>query len=241
MKEGRKVYLQTLGAVGESKKEARKAALERAHAIREFEIDLYWKRANYFWLLQAAVFAAVGLTWKNGGATSQILPIGLTSLGVVTAWAGWLASQGAKFWQRNWEHHIDMLEEEFEGNLYKTVYVNLTGARRSLTGVSESLALCFTIFWIVVLIIVSFSTNSNWSLRPADIAWPPSLVELVTVASWFLAGMGMIFLFRQKTGIKGNRIEYPEEMSFQGDSLGSPKLRRDRKARPSLVRREPNI
>ena len=38
-----------------------KAALNRAHEIRKFEIELYWKRATYFWLLQAAVFTALGL------------------------------------------------------------------------------------------------------------------------------------------------------------------------------------
>ncbi|HEX8224141.1 MAG TPA: hypothetical protein VF605_10025 [Allosphingosinicella sp.] len=242
MSEGRDLYLQTLGAAGTDKKDARKAALERAHAIREFEIELYWKRANYFWLLQAAVFAAVGLTWKaERSALPQILPIGLASLGVITAWAGWLASQGSKFWQRNWEHHIDMLEGEFEGDLYKTVYVNWSGAKWSLTGVSESLALCFTVFWVLVLGIASFSINSNWSLSPADLAWPPRWIEVETFASWCLAGVGVVFLFRQKTGIKGNIVDYPEEMNSQGQPMASPKLRRDRNARPFLVRREPSI
>ena len=40
----------------EQRRQAREKALERAHDIRRFEIDLYWKRATYFWTLLAAVF-----------------------------------------------------------------------------------------------------------------------------------------------------------------------------------------
>ncbi|PNK76643.1 hypothetical protein CEQ35_022730 [Yersinia enterocolitica] len=32
-------------------------ALEKAHEIRKFEIELYWKRTAYFWTLIAAMFA----------------------------------------------------------------------------------------------------------------------------------------------------------------------------------------
>ncbi|MCC9001729.1 MAG: hypothetical protein LM549_03765, partial [Candidatus Competibacter sp.] len=33
------------------------SALEKALDIRKFEIELYWKRAAYFWTLIAAAFA----------------------------------------------------------------------------------------------------------------------------------------------------------------------------------------
>ena len=85
--------------------EARRAALARSHEIRQFEIELYWKRANYFWLLQAAVFAAVGLTWKNtASGVPPVIPVLLSALEVVTASAGYLSALGSKFWQVNWEH-----------------------------------------------------------------------------------------------------------------------------------------
>ena len=38
-------------------KEIRTKALERALDIRKFEIDLYWKRAAYFWTFIAATLA----------------------------------------------------------------------------------------------------------------------------------------------------------------------------------------
>ena len=35
-----------------------KAALEQAYEVRKFEIELYWKRATYFWTFIGASFAA---------------------------------------------------------------------------------------------------------------------------------------------------------------------------------------
>lgn len=40
-----------------SDSDKRKFALEHALDIRKFEIELYWKRATYFWTLIAATFA----------------------------------------------------------------------------------------------------------------------------------------------------------------------------------------
>lgn len=240
MTTGREIYLQTLDAV--ESKTARKAALQRAHDIREFEIELYWKRANYFWLLQAAVFAAVGLTWKaEGAALPEILPIGLASLGVITAWGGWLANQGSKFWQQNWEHHIDMLEAEFEGNIYKTVYVGPLGISWSLTRVSEALSLCFTVFWFFVLILATLTKNPDWTFKSSELAWPHTLIEWETIGSWLFTVAGVRFLFRQSSRISGKHIDYPDEMDRHGDPMGFPRLRRATNARAFLVRREPNI
>ncbi|QNR65148.1 hypothetical protein IAQ67_14620 [Paenibacillus peoriae] len=41
----------------EKQQEKQKKALEMALDIRKFEIDLYWKRATYFWAFIAATFA----------------------------------------------------------------------------------------------------------------------------------------------------------------------------------------
>jgi hypothetical protein len=34
------------------------------------------------------------------------------SIGVITAFAGYLTANGSKFWQENWEAHVDLLENE---------------------------------------------------------------------------------------------------------------------------------
>lgn len=242
MSEPRAKYLRTVGLQALSKKSARKAALDRAHAIRQFEIDLYWKRANYFWLLQAAVFAAVGFTWRMQAETNLgIVPVGLAALGLVTSFAGWLAAHGSKFWQRNWEHHIDMLEGEFEGRLYKTVYVSRAGMRWSLTGVSESLALCFSCFWVFSLLVVSLSANPNWTLNPDQLTLRLNPMELQTVACWALAALGLRFLYAQASELTGDIERYSGTVESHLAKTDKPRLRRDPAATPFLISREPNI
>ena len=95
-----------------------KAALDRAHEIRKFEIELYWKRATYFWALQLAAFTGFGVLWHEAHLSSRLLALLFTAVGAATAHAGWLSVRGPKFWQENWEKHIDCLEVRFEGNLH---------------------------------------------------------------------------------------------------------------------------
>jgi len=96
-------------------------ALKIALDIRKFEIELYWKRAAYFWTFIGATLAGyVGIQ-----ATSVVnkidLSIVLTCLGIVFSF-GWLCvNRGSKHWQENWENHVDMLENEECGPIYKIV------------------------------------------------------------------------------------------------------------------------
>jgi hypothetical protein len=234
-------YRDKLDLKGAQRKGAREAALARAHEIRQFEIELYWKRANYFWLLQAAVFAAVGLTWKAEGATfPKFVPLILSSVGLLTAWAGWLGTQGSKFWQRNWEHHIDMLETEFEGNLYKSVYVGPSGVKWSLSGISENLAFCFAIFWSLVLATVSIWANPNWTFAPSQIS-RPNVTEWLTFLSWAIAIGGCIFLYSRGSGVKGQQNPYPDVAKAEGLSPAKARLTKDSAAKPYLLRRKPHL
>ncbi len=149
MSEARKVYLKAANLAALNRKEARRAALARAHDIRKFEIELYWKRASYFWVLQAAVFTAFGLIWQDGDLEKWgPITVSLACLGALTALASWLAANGSKFWQGNWEFHIDMLEDEFEGRLHKTIRLGRLGVRWSVSGVNDRLLVCFFVFWV---------------------------------------------------------------------------------------------
>ncbi len=226
-------------------KALRLAALERAHDIRKFEIDLYWKRANYFWLLQAAVFTAVGLTWKadigtagsgTGPAIAPIVPIALAGLGVVSSCAGWRGSLASKFWQRNWEHHVDMLEGEFEGHLYKTVYVGRDGTAGSVSGINENLAFCFFIFWALLLLVASFSLN-RWDLDPAHLRFDSDLLTWETFGVWFVTAIGVGTMIDKGSKVTGKREAYP-----QNDlEIDSPEKAMGLKGKPHLIRREPSI
>jgi hypothetical protein len=118
-------YLSTLGldGSGATGKPRLEAALTRAYALRNFEIEHYWKRATYFWAFQVAIFAAFGLLWKATEITTSPITVALAGLGILTALANAFSARGSRVWQDNWENHIDMLEDEIEGRLYKTVWM----------------------------------------------------------------------------------------------------------------------
>lgn len=97
-------------------------ALEYALDIRKFEIELYWKRGTYFWTLIAATFAGyfavlAAETIENKLFNAYVL----ACIGFVFTLAWFLVNRGSKFWQENWENHVDMLEDSISGPLHKTV------------------------------------------------------------------------------------------------------------------------
>lgn len=236
--------------------EARKAALSRAHEIRKFEIELYWKRAAHFWLLQAAVFAAIGLSWRGFlDGSSPLIPIALAALGTVTAFAGYLSAKGSKFWQENWEYHIDMLEDEFEGRLHKTAYVGKDGVSWSVSGINSRLAMCFFVFWLLVSLFTSILAVSplvqSFSFDDCLLNWFQThneLIQLLTII-FILALMGLacLLLFLRKsyfTGAKGVSLTGSKPRIEGKDSIDVDKLpdveTLSKKKKPFLIRREPN-
>lgn len=100
---------------GDRQREALKQALD----IRKFEIDLYWKRAGYFWTLNAAVFAGYFMA-ANAERPQFLTLFVLGCLGLVFSVAWYLVNRGSKAWQRNWEAHVDLLEDEAMGPLHKS-------------------------------------------------------------------------------------------------------------------------
>ncbi len=94
-------------------------ALKFALDTRKFEIELYWKRATYFWAFIAVTFAFYGLVQRVPSPEKEFLSFTVSCLGLVLS-VGWLfANRGSKQWQENWEHHVDHLENEVMGPLYK--------------------------------------------------------------------------------------------------------------------------
>lgn len=106
-------------------------ALEKALDIRKFEIDLYWKRATYFWAFIALAFAAYFMVFKefefmaeHKTFYNEIL-LGISMFGLFLSLCWFCVNKGAKYWQENWEKHVDLLEDEIIGPLYKTTVDNL--------------------------------------------------------------------------------------------------------------------
>lgn len=156
-------------------------ALERAQDIRKFEIDLYWRRATYFWTFIGATFAGFLAIEASGAQNKQDLSVILSCLGVVFSFAWLCVNRGSKFWQENWEKHVDILENEVTGPLYKVVlsrnlddYTRAEKARDWITGpsalsvskINQLISLYVFILWLMLLWYslptFAFSAQINW-------------------------------------------------------------------------------
>jgi hypothetical protein len=88
---------------------------EVAVATRQFEIDLFWKRALFFWGFIATAFVALG-TLEGKSPTLSLL---VSGFGMVCSLAWTLANQGSKYWQEQWESKIESAEDDITGPLFK--------------------------------------------------------------------------------------------------------------------------
>jgi len=115
-------YKQSFGLGEISDRQKAEKALEHALDIRKFEISLYWQRATYFWALIAAVFAGYfAVLSSEHMRDKEFNSYVLACVGLIFSLAWFLTNRGSKYWQENWENHVDMLEDEIIGPLYKTI------------------------------------------------------------------------------------------------------------------------
>lgn len=133
-------------------------ALDCALDIRKFEINLYWKRAAYFWAFIIAIFTAY-FTLHVGENTEPYFILGTTVVGFIFSFSWYLVNRGSKFWQNNWEMHVDFLEDEVMGSLYKIVknpkkfktYEVFSGYASSVTRINQLLSFVITGVWVLLI------------------------------------------------------------------------------------------
>lgn len=93
-------------------------ALNKAHDIRKFEIEMYWKRATYFWTIIGVALAGFFVLARDPASSDTYV---VSCLGFLFSLGWYLVNRGSSVWQRNWEAHVDLLEDEITGPLHKTV------------------------------------------------------------------------------------------------------------------------
>lgn len=103
-----------------------KEALKQAYEIRKFEIELYWKRATYFWTFIGVSFAGYVAFFNTTSVDTppnsekEFILVLIACVGFVFSVAWHCVNKGSKFWQENWENHVELLEDKVFGPLYKT-------------------------------------------------------------------------------------------------------------------------
>lgn len=93
--------------------------LKRSYELRDFEIELYWKRAQYFWGFIAVIYAGYFLmiTYDKHPISNELLSI-VCSIGSVFSFGWYLVNRGSKKWHEHWENIINELEDKLEKPLY---------------------------------------------------------------------------------------------------------------------------
>lgn len=198
-------------------------ALQHALDIRKFEIELYWKRSTYFWTFIAAALAGFGAIQVGRDIPPrQQLSVLVSSLGLVFSFSWWCVNKGSKRWQENWENHVDMLENEFIGPLYKTVASRPPVAEHtklgpfwyrwlkhgvagpapfSVSNINQIVSLFVTLVWLLLIAVsvgpLDLNASINWF-----VVGVVALAILTCVTIWIFGRSDSIdysFVVRQRT------------------------------------------
>lgn len=123
---------------------------KKAWEAKNFEIEHYWKRANYFWAFQVASFAGYfSVLGSKASAENPQVVYFIVCIGFITALAWAYTNKGSKTWQRHWEIHVDMLENDITGPLYKIVTAPKT---YSVSKINEIVSKFFLAIWAILAI-----------------------------------------------------------------------------------------
>jgi hypothetical protein len=182
----------------------RRAALERALDIRKFEIGLYWERAKYFWTLLIAAFSGYFLLAANDKYNLLFL---VSSIGLVVSTGWYLVNRGSKHWQENWERHVDALEEDELGPLYKTTIADEefswwklnAGYPYSVSKINQIVSLYVVVVWfaffVMSLLWLAFSFSSSLSGRTSESSIVDSRLCILFMMTTFVLVITIGFVF----------------------------------------------
>jgi hypothetical protein len=199
-----------------------KEALDRAWKTRSYEIDKFWQRSKFFWSFIGLVFGAFGAIKTKQINLCDFLPyidLYLILLGGIVSVAWLLVIRASKCWQENWEHHIDCLEDEITGPLYKTVFCKQKQFY-SVSKINEILAWTAIVIWSLLLVI--FFTSSDLIQEILELFKPylgqifGIIVPLVLTAFCIIR----MLTYGRSAGIrKADKTKYPNGAFFGKKSM----------------------
>lgn len=169
--------------------------LKQVLDIRKFEIELYWKRSNYYWTLIAVIFTGYFTTFANFKDESNKLKIlfVLNCIGILFSLGWYFVNRGSKFWQLNWEKHLDVLETKVIGPLYKTNISTEYYSKKfwnliapfpfSVSKINQVLNLIVLASWLFLL---TYVTYENWNGITESKFFYSSFLVLLCISIFFL-------------------------------------------------------
>ncbi len=162
---GRDNYLSLFNGESADEKSKIAKAFNTILDIRKFEIELFWKRTTFFWTTNAAILAGYFSIFPKDSAIDENrvkIMVSLGCLGFLFSLGWYFANRGSKFWQQNWEKHLDCMEDDIVGPLYKTTIVTeyyrdkrrnllLSAYPFSVSKITMYLSLSLVLFWLILI------------------------------------------------------------------------------------------
>ena len=179
----------------EKLEEAFKIALE----TRKFEIELYWKRTGYFVLFTSAVFVGYYKTLPTSGTPDKgeicLLPFLLSSLGFLLSLLWYMANRGSKFWQENWEAHIEMLSTHLGIPIFGIIKHSTSSKLDlmkeypfSVSKVNQMVSLIVTASWFLLFAfnLVCLISKFDWTFFTRGC---PCIILIIALLAVFIIGL----------------------------------------------------
>lgn len=138
--------------------------LDLAMDIRKFEIELYWKRATYFWAFVSVFFVGyyqtIPKTTDEDINEKWIANLAIIIGGYLFSLGWYFVNKGSKFWQENWEKHIHVLSQELQESLFGLIHCNKYSPLNcrqsypySVSKVNQMLSLFVCVFWFGMIVL----------------------------------------------------------------------------------------
>lgn len=169
-------------------------ALKIALDTRKFEIELYWKRANYFWLFIASIFVGYYSTLKTNDPLN-FENIAIALLGYITSVCWLCVNRGSKFWQENWERNIELLSRKMGYPIFGLIACGKYSATDfkskypySVSKVNQFVNCIVVLFWTIIVIYRSMNlttTNCNCAKYLCVLIALLILIVLFVFIHWF--------------------------------------------------------
>ena len=148
---------------------------------RNFEINLFWQRSNYFIALNTGI--AVATFFKLSEKEVFRIPLAILGLAISCLWV--CMNFGSRYWQVRWEHKVAELEKKISNEILfsadrnttdkaveqflaanrskdslRTVYEELILLKPSVNQMMIGISIVFVIFWIFVSLYLCVTKNS---------------------------------------------------------------------------------
>ena len=126
-----------------------------AVATRNFEIELFWKRATFFWAFITSAFIGFAALKKDNPGYALVI----ADFGLVCSFAWTLANRGSKYWYEAWEQKLSELEQRLGSQMFfkmedkiGTKVPWLSGHRFSVSKLAIGLSDFTCFIWGVIVI-----------------------------------------------------------------------------------------